>query len=82
MRLHEIRVRGHDADAEAVGAALGRWNAPLVNVIADAIGFAALIQNGGVRITDVAIVHFAVVGFHAHVLRIECAEVYARTDLQ
>ena len=82
MRLHQAGMRGHDAHAETVGAAFGRRDRSLVNVIAVPIGFAALIQNSGVRIADVAIVYFAVIGFHAHMLRIDGAEMHASADLQ
>ena len=82
MRLHQARMRGHDAHAEAVGAAFSRGNAALVNVCAVSIGLAALIQHGGGRIADVAVVYFAVIGFHAHMLRIDPAQMHARTDLQ
>ena len=43
VRLHQARVRGHDADTKAVGAAFGCGNAALVNVISVAVSLAALI---------------------------------------
>jgi hypothetical protein len=43
VRLHKARVRGDDADAEAVGAAFGRGHTALINVISVAVGLAALI---------------------------------------
>ena len=38
MRLHQARMRGHDPDAETVGAAFSCRNVALVNVIPVAIG--------------------------------------------
>jgi hypothetical protein len=43
VRLHQARMSRHDAHAEAVGAAFGRGNASLVNVIPVCIGLAVLI---------------------------------------
>ena len=67
---------------KAVGAAFGRGNAALVNVIAVPVGLAALIEHSGGGITEVAVVHFAVIRFDAHMLRIKCAQMHARADLQ
>jgi hypothetical protein len=43
VSLHQAGVGGDDADAEAVGAALGGGNTALINVIAVAIGLTALV---------------------------------------
>src|SRR5206468_3103495 len=43
VRLHKAGMRGHDAHAETVRPAFSRGNATLVNVVAVAIGLAALI---------------------------------------
>jgi FHA domain-containing protein len=42
VRLHQAGMRGHDAHAEAVGAAFGCGHVALVNVGAVAIGLAVL----------------------------------------
>src|SRR6476646_5391109 len=82
VSLHQAWVGGNDADAETVGAAFSSRNASLVDVISVAIGLAALIEHSGCRIVEVAVVHFAVIGFYADVLRIDCAQMNARADLQ
>src|SRR5205823_8381044 len=82
VRLHQARMRGHDAHAKAVGAAFGSGNAPLIHVIPIPIGLAGLIEYSRVWIADVAIVYLAVICFDAHMLRVDCAEMDARSDLQ
>ena len=82
MRLHQVRMRGDDADAETVGAAFRCGNAPLVNVRAVAVCLPLLIQNGDGRIAHVAVVRFAVIGFDSHMSRVDCAEMHPRADLQ
>ena len=81
MRLHQIRMRRHDAYAEAVSAAFGRRNAALVNVISVAVALTTLIEHTGGWIKEVAVVHFAVICFDPHVLWVDCAQVNARADL-
>ena len=71
--LHQAGMRGHDAHAKAVGAAFRRGNCSLVNVIAVSIRAAGLIEDSRRRIANVTIIHFAVVGFHSHMLRIDRA---------
>ena len=82
MRLHQAGMRGDDADAKAVGAAFGCGNAALVNVIAVAVCLAAV---------DLAPSRWDCGGRRcplrrdtlrrAHV-RIDCAQMHARADLQ
>jgi hypothetical protein len=54
----------------------------LVDIIAISIGAAALIKNGRRRIANITIIHFTVVSFYAHVLRIDRAQMHSRCDLQ
>src|SRR5215467_5245921 len=82
VRLHQAGVCWDDANAETVGAAFSCGNAAPVNVISVAVSLAALIQNRRGRITEIAVVHFAVIGFDAYVLRIDGTEMHARADLQ
>ncbi len=75
-------MRRHNAHAKAVGAAFRRGNCSLVNIIAVSIRAAGLIEDSRRRIANVAIIHFAVVGFHSHMLRIDRAQMNSRRDLQ
>ena len=81
MRLHQARMRGHDADTKTVGATFGRRNASLVNVIAVPVRLAALIQHRRSGIADVVVICFTVVRFHTHVVWIDRTEMNSRRDL-
>ena len=81
MRLHQTGMRGHDAYAETVSAAFSGGNVSLVNVSTVAIGLATLIEHGRGRVMEVAVVYFAVVRFHADMLRIDCAQMPARRSI-
>ena len=82
MRLHQTRVCGKDAHAETVRAAFSGGNASLISVIPIFVPFAASIQNGGAGIEKIAVVHFTLIRFNAHMLGIERAEVHGRADIQ
>ena len=82
MHLHQARVSGHDAHAKAVSAAFSRRDRSLVNIISVSIRATVLIEDGRRRITNVTVIHFAMVGFHSHMLWIDRAEMDSRRDLQ
>ena len=71
-------MRRDDANTQSIGAALRRRNRSLVKIIAVTIELAALIEKGGRRIANAAIIGFAMVGFDANVFRIDRAEMNAR----
>src|SRR5438477_1314752 len=71
-----------NAHAKAVSAAFSRRDRSLVNIISVSILATVLIEEGRRRITNVTVIHFAVVGFHSHMLRIDRAQVDSRRDLQ
>src|SRR5215510_8035426 len=77
-------MRWQDANAKAVGAAFGCRNAALVNVISVACSrlVGTLIQHRRGGITEIAVVHFAVIGLDTHMLRIKCTQMHPRADLQ
>ena len=64
-------MRGDNAHAEAVRAAFSGGDCSLINIIAVSIRSAALIEEGRGRIANVAVIHFAMVGFYPHMLWID-----------
>ena len=75
-------MRGHDAHAKAVGTALCGRDCSLVNVITVSVCAACLIEESPGRIANVAVIHFAVVGFHSYMFWIDCAEMNPSADFQ
>ena len=84
MRLHQAGMGGYDTHAKPIGAAFSGGNTALVNVISIARSrlVGTLMEDGRGRIPDVAIVYFAVIRLYADMLRIDCAQMHARADLQ
>ena len=82
MRLHKVRMRGDNADTEAVHAALACGNGAVVEIIAVGFALIALIKwrDGGVA--HLIVIRFAVVGLDPHVLRIDTAEMHLRGNAQ
>ena len=78
MRLHQMRMRGNDANTEAIGATFRGGHSSLVKIIAVAIARIALIENSDRGISDSAILGLAVIRFHAHMFRIDRTEMHFR----
>src|SRR5439155_19617258 len=51
-------------------------------IVTVSICLARLIESSRRRVPDIAVIRFAVVRFHAHMLWIDCAEMNPRADLQ
>jgi len=75
-------MSGDNAHAEAIRAAFRGGDCSLINIIAVSVRAAALIEEGCRGIANVTIIHFAMVGFHSHMLWIDRAEMDSRRDLQ
>src|ERR1700730_16946964 len=75
-------MRWDNAHAEAVRAAFRGGGCSPIDISAVSIRSAALIEEGRRGVANVAVIHFAVVGFHSHMLWIDRAQMNSRRDLQ
>src|ERR1700731_4284821 len=76
-----MRMRRHHADTKSVGSAFGGRDRSLIDVAAVAV-LIALGQNRNARILDAPVFRFAVIRFHANVLRIDRSEMNSRPNLK